>query len=86
MIERYSIKFGPAVSQKELEKMLNESAELPMHLKLNAVKARIEIVGEIADLKRISNLVKELAKKISFLARWIARRGSASFSHESAFA
>ncbi len=25
MIERYTIKFGPAVSQKELEKILNEA-------------------------------------------------------------
>jgi hypothetical protein len=33
MIERYTIKFGPAVSQKELEKALNE-----------ATNARIEFV------------------------------------------
>jgi hypothetical protein len=28
MIERYSIKFGPAVSQKELEKALHEDMDL----------------------------------------------------------
>jgi hypothetical protein len=36
MIERYTIKFGPAVSQKELEKALNDptmqgEVEVPKH-------------------------------------------------------
>jgi hypothetical protein len=31
MIERYTIKFGPAVSQHELEKALHESGDTPDH-------------------------------------------------------
>jgi hypothetical protein len=31
MIDNYTIKFGPAVSQKELEKALHESGQTPDH-------------------------------------------------------
>jgi hypothetical protein len=40
MIERDTIKFGQAVSQKELEKGLHESGETPVHSRLNKMKAR----------------------------------------------
>jgi len=64
MIERYTIKFGPAVSQKELEKALHEAGEMPgTPPKLNAVKARIELVCDFESLRRISALLKELAGK-----------------------
>ena len=61
MIERYTIKFGPAVSQKELETLLH--ADLTPHEtnRLSLMKARIEIVGDFEDLKKISALLKELA-------------------------
>jgi hypothetical protein len=32
MIERYTIEFGPAVSQKELEKALHEFGETPAQI------------------------------------------------------
>jgi hypothetical protein len=61
MIERYTIKFGPAVSQKELEKALND-AKHPEELKrLQKMKARIEMVSDIEDIKRVSELLKQLS-------------------------
>lgn len=63
MIERYTIKFGPAVSQKELEKALHESGGTPSNTNLTKMKARIEIIADFEDLKRISELLKELEKK-----------------------
>jgi hypothetical protein len=59
MIERYTIEFGPAVSQKEHEKALHEFGETPAQIPdLTRVKARIEIVGDFADLKRIAEILK----------------------------
>lgn len=63
MIERYTIKFGPAVSQKELEKALHESGETPNHTTLSKMKARIEVVGDFEDLKKVATLLKELNTK-----------------------
>jgi hypothetical protein len=63
MIERYTIKFGPAVSQKELEKALNEAKHLDELKKFRQVKARIDLVGDIEDMKRISEVLKELANR-----------------------
>jgi hypothetical protein len=40
MIERYTIKFGAAVSQKELEKELHESGDISIIPKLHQMKAR----------------------------------------------
>jgi hypothetical protein len=62
MIERYTIKFGPAVSQKELEKELNESGDISVIPKLNQMKARIEIVGDFEDLKKVVTFIKQLQK------------------------
>jgi hypothetical protein len=62
MIDRYTIKFGPAVSQKELEKALHESGETPDHTKLTMMKARIEIVGDFEDLKKLTELLKKLSQ------------------------
>lgn len=62
MIERYTIKFGPAVSQKELEKALHalNPSELP---DLSKLRARIELIGEIEDVKKLSELLKQLSRK-----------------------
>jgi hypothetical protein len=61
MIERYTIKFGPAVSQKELEKALHEATDPEVLKKLHKMKARIEVVGDFDDLKKISDLLGRLS-------------------------
>lgn len=60
MIERYTIKFGPAVSQKELEKALHGDGETLNHATLTKMKARIEIVADFEDLKKIDAAIKRL--------------------------
>ena len=60
MIERYTIKFGPAVSQKELEKALNEAKHPDDLRKFHQVKARLEFIGDIEDVRRISDLLRSL--------------------------
>jgi hypothetical protein len=63
MIERYTIKFGPAVSQKELEKIIN-SGEGHFHPDdLKKMKARIELVGDLEDIKKLKLLLEDLARK-----------------------
>ena len=63
MIERYTIKFAPAVSQKELEKVLNEVTN-PEALKgLYKMKARVEFVGDLEDIHKLQQVLKELAKQ-----------------------
>ena len=57
MIEHYTIKFGPAVSQKELEKALHEDGDLS---KAHHLKARIELICEADDIKKVAELLKEL--------------------------
>jgi hypothetical protein len=62
MIDRYTIKFGPAVSQKELEKIINSGE---VHFKpddLKKMKARIELIGDIEDLKKVTELLKTLKR------------------------
>jgi hypothetical protein len=55
MIERYTIKFGPAVSQKELEKLLLMTSEPErQHPELHKMKARIEVIADFIDLKKIT--------------------------------
>jgi hypothetical protein len=61
MIEHYTIKFGPAVSQKELEKVLNEATDPAVLEKLHKMKARIDIIGDFEDLKKISSFLRELS-------------------------
>jgi hypothetical protein len=62
MIERYTIKFGPAVSQKEMEKALHEDIDAAKLPQLHKMKARIEVIGDFEDLKKVSELLKELAR------------------------
>jgi hypothetical protein len=63
MIERYTIKFGPAVSQKELEKFLHSDLTPRETNRLSLMKARIEIVGDFEDIKKLSGILKELSGK-----------------------
>ena len=65
MIEKYTIKFGPAVSQKELEKALYDTGHTPMQNPpdLTKMKARIELIGDFEDVKKLSDILKELRKK-----------------------
>ncbi len=51
--ERYTIKFGPAVSQKELEKLLatGEAKVDPPHF--HKLKVRVEFVGNFEDVKKV---------------------------------
>ena len=76
MIERYTIKFGPAVSQKELEKALNEPIFRAgkevlepgeervvegVTARLHTMKCRIEFTGEFEDVKKLSEYLKQLS-------------------------
>jgi hypothetical protein len=58
MIERYTIKFGTAVSQKELEKALNEGIDSPQIRGLYKLKARIEVICDYKDLHVIDDFIK----------------------------
>jgi hypothetical protein len=62
MIELYTIKFAPAVSQKELEKALHEDGETPNHTTLTKMKARIELIGDFEDVKKLSQILKDLSR------------------------
>ena len=59
MIERYTIKFGPAVSQKELEKALHEGIDSPQIQGLHKLKARMEIICDYKDLHTIDAFIKK---------------------------
>jgi len=63
MIERYTIKFAPAASHKELMKKLHETQEPdPEQLKkLAQVKGVFEAICDPEDLKSITALVKSLS-------------------------
>jgi hypothetical protein len=65
MIERYTIKFGPAVSQKELEKALHEPGLTndTALSRLRKMKARIEVIGDFEDMKKLASVLKELSGK-----------------------
>jgi hypothetical protein len=64
MIDRYIIKINPAVSHANLLKKLDEMKEFdPEEMKkLHYLKVKIEVVCEAADLKKITDLLKELAR------------------------
>jgi hypothetical protein len=63
MIERYTIKFAPAASHKELMKKLHETHELdPEQLKkLSQVKVVIEAICDPEDLRKISTVIRDLS-------------------------
>jgi len=65
MIERYTIKFGPALSQKELEKALSDPtihSEVEVSKQMHKMKARIEFVGDFEDVKKVVDFIKTLGK------------------------
>jgi hypothetical protein len=64
LIDHYAIKMNPAVSHADLMKKLDEMKEFdPEEMrKLHHLKLKIEVVGEAADLKKISDLLKGLSK------------------------
>jgi hypothetical protein len=64
MIDRYTIKFGPAVSQKELEQKLHALKHYdPSELDgLRKMKARIEIVCDFGDLRAIREFLEQREK------------------------
>jgi hypothetical protein len=62
MIERYTIKFGPAVSQKELEKFLQTDLTPHETNRLSLMKARIEILADFEDIKKLAEFLKQLKK------------------------
>jgi hypothetical protein len=64
MIDRYTIKINPAVSHADLVKKLDEMKDFnPEEMKkLHYLKVKMEVVCEAADLKKITDLLKELAK------------------------
>jgi Mn-dependent DtxR family transcriptional regulator len=59
MINQYTIKFGPAVSQNELEKALSEGIDAPH---IHKLKARIELVLDYKDLRTIDEFIKHTRK------------------------
>lgn len=64
MIDRYTIKFGPAVSQKELEKMLEHNDDSSAATeRVHKLKVRIELIGDFADIKKLQQVLKELSSK-----------------------
>jgi hypothetical protein len=63
MIDRYTIKLGPAVSQKELEKALSEAKSPEELQKFHKMKTRIEFIGDIEDVKKIGDALKSLCVK-----------------------
>ena len=63
MIDRYTIKFAPAVSQKELEKLLLMTSEPErQHADLHKLRARIEFIGDFSDIKKVKETLIQLSK------------------------
>jgi hypothetical protein len=62
MIEHYTIKFGPAVSQKELEKSLNEELTPEQVARLHLMKGRIDFICDYSDIKTLVAMLKSLGK------------------------
>jgi hypothetical protein len=65
MIDRYTVKVNPAVSHADLVKKLEEMKEFdPNEMrKLHCLKVRIEAICEAEDLKKVTDLLKELSQK-----------------------
>jgi hypothetical protein len=65
MIDRYTVKVAPAVRHSDALKKLDEMKEYdPEQMrKLHQLKVKVEVICEASDLKRITDLLKELAKK-----------------------
>jgi hypothetical protein len=66
MIERYTIKFAPAVSQEELRQKLEGMTDYnPEELdRLHKMKAKIEVVCDFSDLREIRALLETRSKSL----------------------
>ena len=64
MIDCYTVKVAPAIPHSEVLKKLDEMKEYdPEQMRrLQHLKAKIEVIYEAGNLKRITDLLKELAK------------------------
>jgi hypothetical protein len=60
VIERYTIKFSAAVSQKELEKALNEGKDSPQIPNLHKLRVRIDLVCDYKEMRIIDEFVKHI--------------------------
>jgi hypothetical protein len=63
MIERNSIKFGPAVSQKEAENAARPTLTPHETSQASLMKGRLEVVGDFGDIKKLHQLLKDLSAK-----------------------
>jgi hypothetical protein len=65
VIERYTLKFSPAVSQEELRKKLEAITDYdPAELdRLHKMKAKIEIVCDFADLRELRSFLEDPMKR-----------------------
>jgi hypothetical protein len=63
MIDHYTIKINPAVSHADLVKKLDEMKDFnPEEMqKLQHLKVKLEVICEPEDLKRVTDLLKELS-------------------------
>ena|SRR5580692_7834249 len=64
VIKRYTLKFGPAVSAKEFEKTLNEGVA-PDAMPFHKLKARIELICDFDDVKKVKAYLESLAKRVN---------------------
>jgi len=48
MIQHFSVKFGSAVRQKDMENALDKPGDMALHMDLHKTKPRIEIVADVA--------------------------------------
>jgi len=62
MIDRCTIKFRPALSQKELEKGRHDDGQTQDHTNLTKIEQKIEFVGDFSDVRKVSELLKKLSK------------------------
>jgi hypothetical protein len=63
MIERYTIKAAPSISQKELLKKLETMTEPTEIRKLQLLKVKLEILCEPEDFAKITGFLKSLSVK-----------------------
>jgi hypothetical protein len=62
MIDRCTIKFRPALSQKELEKARHDDGQTQDHTNLTKMRATIDFVGDFSDFRKVSAFLKKLSK------------------------
>ena len=63
MIERYTLKFTPAVSSREPQRIVAEPTSDEELRRVQFMRGRIEFVGEIEDIKKLTELLKELSRR-----------------------